>query len=500
MVEVAPFNLFSSIVNGSLRLLRHPPRIQLQSPFIYRGEPLLPNLIDSSRSFSDSLDGAMRFDPTLNRFCKEDTYRTSINGTSLKDIEAMNLPLTEQDIRKINRVMGRWHLPGLTPHQKMVRELASLLPVQVLARFPKLKFSEYVNTLSRRLSAYYDYFLPFIDGFVISEEKERQFIPLVVWIGTNFQQALGAYIPARLGLTPSSVCKMLYEVQLASAHGEAWKGIHAVMIPEVKQAYTEGGLPSKVAPYQHYDQSADRTASLILESYYSKKEINRIARDGEAPDRLVERLGLYRAVLRADILSSPDRFLRHAVDNHEFIREILVATQNRQTLILVVMLNDNQTHLTLEVNGTNRLYGIPPRLSNENPHIGDLLAEDVLGEVLNQAKTRHPDIESERSHKIIILPREPRIVTSQEEEEEESGKMTKKSKLRLPMPSFKEPADLPKPTESQPSKIVHRVFHTRSGVIGFLGKRSPKDEVDQIMQGIKAFERGERGVKLLGVY
>lgn len=490
-VDVKPESSFLQAVQGVARIFGIKSQLLLYAPAVYRATPILPRAASAIKQFSDSIEVA-RQDPHLQINTEEDVYKTAVNGVSLQDIENMELPLEDDSIRRINRFMRRTRFSKLVFPQVLAQEVGMFLPTQVLARPTEAKLPEDVRPLHERLVSYFDRYVPFITGEGDEYEKTL-FLMTAAWAGARFSQALANFIPARLGLTPASVSKMLYEQRLLSDWEYA--PLTALMLPEVAEAYTKDGLPKKLEPYQHYNEDADKKAHALLVEHYGKQDPEVLAQGLEQQDQLFDRFRLYQRALRTDASRSPDRTLGISVQNSP-IKEILLASHARQNLIFVLLFVDNQTHLTLEVNGRDRLYGLPPTLIRDNPSVGDVLTKDILEAVLNNASERHPEIAGLRQprERVVIPfnPPQPRIIT----EEEEKMEMQKPSKRRkVPALVLEEP-ELPK-VSGEYKKPTYHVIHSRSEIRKYFGKKVSEEEVDRIMENIKSFELGQKGVKLL---
>lgn len=465
---------------------------------IYRGEPNLHTLADRMRSLFVAAREYRNRDPRIASLLEGAIYNRKVRGTSLADIEALPLPLSMDDIRRINgfaryNCFSRFTIKG---DDKVVQYIAVNLPTLDLARPQEIKIPLQLRPLREQMKAYLDFYVNFIRNPFIGAEQEIGFLMTVAFTGSVLQQGLGCYIPACLGITPASALKLFDEKVSLQFMPSAWKTLKRRVEPEITNAYRTDALPEALRSYQHYDPKIDLKASSYLLQHYQNvhNELEQTSGSLE-PQGIFSKFRQYQQSLRADILSSRNKFLELPA-RHPLISKILVATQYKQTMMFVLLLSDNQTHLTIEVNGDNRIYGIPGSLYRENPHIGVLLIKEVLDPVLDYAREQHPEINpvqitivrsavSEKITPTISLP------TDKTEQYENPPKPPKRKNLpRL----FAEPA-LPEPAKTGEPK--NSVEYSRSQIVEFFKARMPDSTIEQIMQVIRRFELGEKQVEEL---
>lgn len=481
---------------------------------IYQEEPFVFFYLDRMRRFSQALTKAkatnIEAEPTyltqLNRHLAEqaaiDIFPLRIggnrylgrDGTSLYDIEQMSLPLSLVDIRRINRLFWQDRFTKLDNPAKLTREAILYFVSQPDAREElNLKIPIKLRPLYERLTAYFDYYTNLLAGTPVSREDETKLSMTLVWVGGDLLTALACYIPGRLGIIPASAYKLYLQRAMMTDVGFPWNLFAAkleVLLSGLKKqtqlAYRKDILPPPLQKYQHFDQVADQKATQILAEHYNKKSATQAEEvdNVDRADNLFKRMRLYHRVLQSDTARSADKYLRQPLPAHPAIREVLLASQYKKTLMLILIF-DEQTHVTLELNGNGRLYGVPTSLAEEDPHVGDAIARDIFPAILDTARQKHPEIEPVERPVVIVsqpvmekLPREF-VETSPER------RSKKRPKAQLP---FLEP-DLPQPI--QPSKPKFRVIHTKSQVIEAMGSKNPA-RIDRVMRDIRRFEMGEK--------
>lgn len=371
----------------------------------------------------------------------KDLFSAKIGGTSLADVEKMELPLADDDIRRINRMIrranfGGFNLSRLSSIQKWVQDTMVILPIQTLARSKDFHLPNQLKPLNDRLTSYFDYYVPFLVNPRSIDNTELQlFLLTSLWSGWHFQDGLSGFVPARLGLTPSSVIKLYKEAVRSYVFGGRF--FKSSLEPAARISYKPGALPEELGIYLHQNDAVDKKAVIALTDHYENGKPALPENGNQDLDTLLLRARRYQQVLRADILKSKEKYLRVSL-NHPLLDHVLLTNQYqyKQTLIVIAKFLDQQTHLTLEINGDGNLYGLPVGLKDKIPNIGELLAQDIITPVLAEAKSRHPEVEP-----IVIsskpAPRPEITVTA-------PVQITRPAKERaLPLIVFREPR-LPK--------------------------------------------------------
>lgn len=406
-----PFNLDTEIddINLCLRWMGRFSRVlgrnktHLYAPRIHHSEPAYIGLTGAARNFHTAIENfgqeemltwltkedQQDFLDDYGKVMKDDLYAHRHRGNvSLADIEKMNLPLQPEDIRAINASIKYNPLQKDTYYSYMLREIVLLLPTQVLAKKQETFVPEQIKPLIERLVGYMDYYLPAMLENDPNSDNFYKFLETVSYLGTPFMHALGAYMPIRTGLTPSSLVKLYDDRRHAQGNWGGWNSLYMILKPETSTSYTVSGLPKNLFPYQLYDNQQDARASTQLGEHYKSITANDQA-DFDLK-RELNRLRLYRRKLYSAMIQG----MPINLEGHPVISSIVLACQNKQNMMFVLLLNDGQTHLTLETTEKGEVYGIPHHLKMNNPKIEDLLLKDVLNPTLTRARNMFPQIET----------------------------------------------------------------------------------------------------------
>lgn len=478
---------------------------------IYRGNPVLVGYAETLRPLSQSIKDLENYDPEsqgLESARRHNIYTTTIEGVSLAHIEQMDLPLSLEDIAKINRMFrGRWRLIGAELYrEKLAKEAILYIGTQPLVR-SEVRVNSQLKPLHDRIRSYFDYYLPFLVQPALDEESEYQLFSTICWNGAFFQVALATYLPARLGLTPSSVVKMIDQHQYSSTYSGNQFIWRLMLTPRtafrksLDQAYREDTLPAEISEYQHFDKDNEQRVTGFLATTYGRKptELRSIS------EEVLDRLAKYRRLLRSDILSSKEKLIRLKLEDHPYLREVVMTGHNdkagasyKNALLIVAKFRDIQAHLLLEVTDDQKLYGVPAELLAENPHFDAILADQIIGPILEFAKARFPQVE--REERGVVIPFRPvrnleiTDVGNGEIDQEQPVKTPKRKWLSVPMlqPQPQLPARVETPTHQ------FRVIYTREMIQCLLGRKvRDQREIDQTMADIKRFEDGAKRAKAL---
>ncbi|MBI2268087.1 MAG: hypothetical protein HYU80_01405 [Candidatus Blackburnbacteria bacterium] len=487
------------------------PGISL-AQLIYQTEPVVPAMVEKMRSFSQSLAQAkgvrqppeeqprQRWAKYLNGLSKEDYYSLKVGGikglgregTSLSDIETMSLPLSLEDINRINRIYRHNLLFRANSQETFIAQSGLVLAAQPWAR-PDLKqaIPATIRPLFDRLTNYWDYHTNLIANPVFDTGEEAKLATMVGWLGKGFFKSLALFIPARLGITPASTMKLFEYHSAFSGLDLTWKMITDLLGPELVQAYRPDNLPPDLQPYQQYAPEADKKTSQVLGRYYQNQAASELVSHLDSWQSFL-RLGLYWKALRTDILTSGSNRLEFRLPDHPVFNEVILTCQNKQVLIFILSLALDQTHLTLEIDNQGRLFGLPADLVWESPSAGHYLIQDILSPILEWARNLHPQIEPSPLVATTAPSKktQPALVQSSVNQVEAVPRSSVVKRRRLPLPApFQEP-DLPLPV--RPVRQQLTVIYSRSQVRELLGPKTPEKVVTQIMGAIKQLEYGSR--------
>lgn len=485
--------------------------------FLYSPDPdPFLNYLDVQRTLSIALGQSQKYRKKassvadfLDHYADVEIYSRLVRDTSLSDIEQMRLPLNLDQISQINRMLRLYMFPRLRRYECLSQDALWLLPTQTLARTQFVDKGKnkpipmQLRNLSSRAVAYLDYYLPFLTTHFVDKDAVYAFYQNIRWIGRNIWPTFGHYVPARLGLSPASTIKIfedkLDEMNLPFGVG---KRILNLMEKEARDAYRKDALPVHLHKYLHYDRSKDQEAGVTLQEYYAAKYSSFEALPASV-DELFNRLSLYRKSFARDIKTASCD-LRLQLPQHPVIGEILLTSQYPQTLMVVLLFKKGGLHVTLEVNSSQRVYGLPRNLVAESPHVIDLLGKDIFGTILDQAKQRHPEVEPEpwialqetskfiAQSPVLTLPAQ---MLETEKQPIEPKPEKRKRRLGL-IPQFMQAQpELPQPIQTR--QPIFKVFHTKAEIVGLLGKNTPEEVIDRIMQDIARFECGDKKISPL---
>ncbi len=429
----------------------------------------------------------------------KDVYTYPVKGISLAEIEKMPTPLSLDDIRRINRFFHRNKLTDLflSNQANMAQNIAVRLPIVPLAN-PEIKLPYTLKNLNNALTDYFDYFTVFLNyPNAVDDTQLSIVISAILDSGFSLFQGLGVFMPARLGITPASMLRLFEEQSLYSPAGFAfaWNMVRKRMEPLVKSAYRKDGLPPKCSQWQHYDERTEKKVSQYLLKHV-QQETNSDGLDENRGDGLLADMNRSISTLRKAALETKDKFVRIPLE-HPLFEAITLAPQfhYKQSFIIAGDLRGEPLSLVLEVNGDDRLHGIPVDLLKENPHSGGIFIRDLFPPVLDLAYQINPRLKPQQS--TIVLKPAAAEVTRPPSEEEIAAAPEINMELKQPKAPkrrtfgiFPQPQVLPpRPSLTEP-QLRFRVSHTRSQVIELMGERVPDKTINRVMTAIHRFELG----------
>ncbi len=338
----------------------------------------------------------------LARTHRHDYYGTPIKSISLADLEAIELPLSQEDAQSIGSLFYRRSYYPMLERERRAQEVALYLPIEAAVNAGKVSIPHKIRPLVNCLQAYFDYSIPFFTRPDIDPENEYNFLRHLARSGNRLLiKNLAAYLPARLGISPDSMVKLYEERKLTSSNGSIWWSINFLgdIHNGVEHAIPAGTLPTGFLKYLKFDKKNNQRAVKILQPAYASSVFSQLR--GETTPVYLEKtaalLGEISDTLREDIFRSQGGFISIKPDRNPVISEILVTCHNknagqsyRKGFIFVLKLKDGQTHLTVEVKDERRLFGIPGQLVKENPHAGDFIAQDIVLATLESIRQKHP--------------------------------------------------------------------------------------------------------------
>lgn len=496
---------------------------------VYRGEPVINQWLAVRRELPDKLEELQRRNlstqtlppAVINPLDQEDYFQRQVctgrffsPGISLSDIESMPLEigdqgptLSEDDICRIDKIFRLgWFNREVSIDQQVIRQSILIFVTQDEAR-PDLKITipNSLRPLHTRLKSYFDYYTNLLRDMNLDD---RENLKLYNRIGTDrylrytfLGQFLGCYLPARLGLTPSSAIKLVTNhIEDGFPDKKVWtKHVLNLFIMGAKQAYrVKGGLPPELEKYQLFDETMDhRASSLILENFGEKglEEELFIAdykRAQESSEKIVD---TYFTRMQVDSRDARRGYLDIDMGEHPFISKVRLASQYRRTLMLILLFRDGKTHLTLEIDKNQEVFGFPAELMKNNSTVATKLTADVLGVVLDTARKLHPFLEplsiqdanktTASVHPDTQVQKQPDMPKLNKRRQQIKGLPEDHSQEELPDNVV--PIELPK----------YVVFCEREELIAMIDKNMPEEDADKAMKQIKGFEFGRGNYKTL---
>lgn len=436
---------------------------------------------------------------------KRDMFGIDIRGISLADIEKLPLPLDDTSIRTISKFIRHGFLSRLSIKQNAAQQSALLLPTQFLARsnFTERTFNrrnpESLRPLAERMTEYMDFFIPFLTDPDVGSGERFRAIASFPWIGTSFVAAFGYYVPARLGISPSSTMKAFESMVIDNPTGLR-KNYMEVLGEEVANAFRKDALPTEIHRYLQYDPTRDREASgRLIEAYVEKSE--------DSPQHYEEAIEIFnrnRTNIQKDINASKGaKTFEVALGNSRV--DVVVASQYTQTLICILKFRNSNTHLTLDIKDDGTIYGLPQSLNSESPLLAEHLTNDLFTAMAAESKKRYPD----RAPRLRDLPPSPEFLQASQFrlpealllKSDDEGEVTKPKKRRgetlraIIAPLSADQPELPKAQPSRSKK--YRVAYSKKKIRELAGKKITDEMVDRLAAALRQFEYGEKRVKAL---
>ncbi len=478
---------------------------------IYQGDsPFIYDYLAVRKSLPIMIDRAYRFylkkgfiRPEFLHFMEnEDLFSAKVgkDKVSLSDIEKMPLPLSLADIKKINRMFATTRFNKGTNQQQLVRESMIFLATQAVARpDERIELPNSLRPLVMRLEDYFDYYTDLMKDSNLEAWDETNF-SLAMMYASYLPWALGSYIPARLGITPSSAIKFYRRrAETSSLPTFSWKIIFKRIEPQTREAFRKNSLPEDFQKYIHFDEEMDSRVTALLFNHYGSQSLNdqETTQLYEDNEKLFELLTVSWNAISRNIGRSPSKNLRFSLDNMDLIEEVVVTRQYQQTLMFIVKFADGKTHLTLEIDQEGNYYGFPAKLMIDNPQIADQTIGNVLTLILDKFKVKEA---AELGEPISIM----RYTASPEVTDVSEGRLDdvalKRIKRSRPMTPIarilaKEPSELPGRSEKQRRQF--RVIYSRSKVLEALGRKARPKDVERVMGEIRRFEFGQASISHL---
>src|SRR3989344_3177837 len=253
----------------------------------YSGNPFALDTLNASRALSINLRAGWTLntrlfciDPDfLNSFRGNDFYAKPYDGVSLWDIENMQNPLSIEDIRKISRMFFNplKFFKKIPRDQKSVLEsIVNLATGHHIPDESGKRVPESLKMLRGNLESFFDFYTySFIDTTLSGDEQVN--LVYLLGQGAKLPEAVAIYLPARLGISPSSASKLLqwrYE-QAELAAKLPWKVFCNRSLPVFPYAKR---VPSQLGDLSHfldYAPNTDQQASDALKRAYPMEKLTK---------------------------------------------------------------------------------------------------------------------------------------------------------------------------------------------------------------------------------
>lgn len=490
----------------------------------YAGEPVMPQLLDVQRRLNTFLERAQFMnvnhpftDPSyLNQYDKVDIFSWKAGDLSLLDVEQMELPLSQDDIVRVNKMLGfsTWNLfaggsvrslkkQGFSEEQA-IREAIFTLAVQKAARPEETDIPQRIVPIYDRLKGYFDYYTSLLTDFSLEPDDDCSLVLVLSKTMPWLTQILGAYIPGRLGLTPASAINLFYErahhsaIIFGSWGNDSRRGLIASLSKGAREAIRPKALPTDLQRYVYFDLSSNKKSAQAILSFADNASLEDSSWTNiyESSQQLIGKLPTLREALQKDIRAAVGKRLEYSMPEGHVVKKVILTSQYRQTLMFILQLGES--HLTVEyatntpegIDTENHLYGWPVEITRDNPYAINLVMQDIL-DTLFKATIRTEPVVVQTGKVTRPLEREDYVPTPKEK----NGRRVL-PKVLTPIQQYLQ--DSTPPSHRERNERQFRVFYSRKLVTEKMGKKIREKDIDRVMEAINMAERGLREMKLIG--
>ena len=490
----------------------------------YRGEPFVNDFFSTNRELHDVI-------PTIKALYEQgkiagtnpslleenDLFVHRFKGLSLMDIENMEVDpqtheLVPENIRKVNRMFrtsGIFRIGRERGQTYILEQLIYFASQQWI--HPEIAVPRSLKKFQNNITAYFDYYTSFLTDFNRDPLNEDTMLKMLLMGTPYLPVAVSTYAPARLNITPSSAIKLYKQRELLApdiSSKFAWKILRKVSLRSFKQAYRNDAFPEDLEKYQHYSEETDRAAAMRLLSYMQETTTaEQQVQNKDEAENLLEQWNKHKKNVIREVMQNPKRRIEYKMSKNHPAEKVTVV-RNRDTFVFIMHFS-NDIHLTLEIDKTGRLFGVPPSLLKRYPHVSDTFIIDLLTPLLEKYKVK--DVPSTSRQDTITqisttspespIASDPETLAEVMQEEDQIIKPPKRKRL-IPVLTIYESDPLPPVTPLAP-KVQRFVARSEDQVKELLGPQVSRQQavVDQVLRAIDNFEHGYiRGWRLRGEY
>lgn len=438
---------------------------------------------------------------------KGDVYATVIRGVSLPDIEQFPLPLDLSSIRKISQYIRHGFLSRLSETQLGMQRGVLMLPTQTFARgdfeneSDNRRMPKTLDALTQRMIQFMDFFTPFLMDPNVNSHERDQVMNTFPWVGRFLVGALGDYVPARFGITPSSAMKS-FEVMVNDYPSFLRKKYFETLRIDSAGAFRADILPEELHAYTQYDPAMDRKAAERLEMlvYRTQRDFPPVDLDEVIADFKRSEKNVHRDI----VADRRQKSVEVALGNLNL--DVIITTQYRRSVTFILKFRDEPVHITVEIGEDAQIYGLPQEMVSRFPIIGEHLTRDLLHAVTVESKKRYPD-PATRVRDVPAVTNPPEQVISTLPESmllpvgvEDDAPPIKRKRKRETLQSYVTPlrSTQPELPEAQPKRVrIYRIAYSKTKIRELAGKKISDEMVDRLAAALRQVEYGEKRVKAL---
>lgn len=456
--------------------------------------PYLRAMRDLSRALSGIEERNFKDPKVYHGLLRNNFYALRVHGTSLEDIEGLDSPLDPDSIRRVNRMLERQWFSPVSPNQQAVTEMISVLAIQPKA-LPDVVVPVNLRPLAQRVEAYMQYCSPFLVEPVIEFGKEFDFVWSILKRGKNVIQTLFSQLPAFYGLIPQSVYEAYRTKSVFSDLSTCWKMLDfgKDVSTALTGAYVPGALSNGMLDLEDFKGPTEITRHLLADRYKEESV------DYSSQQRFLETMRGFRKALREQILSSRMGALQLTPgENHPFLSRLYVLAYGkksgsyRDTLVLVGQHKTTGEQIVMEVNNSQRVWGIPAEIYRSNPHGAIAFGNHTLEPLLSYAKKHFSSQQTDLSARepFIIKSLKPPPVPQNLPGEKKRRWVVASVAARV----FQKDEPIPESIEQTGPKVS--IGEYNEGLVGELLGTKDKKVIRRFMYAISRFEQtGQGGVK-----